>query len=132
MSSLHSRGFPALAAVPSVGRPSFAGGPARARCEQARENVVGRESETRVGVGGLLSQSEKVQAFLPEGVKGSPIPKIGYHGWKTQLVHLSRAQRSTHHRKCTVPNSCKFEIEQIQWLLQDEQLQSCRPALLLR
>ena len=44
MPSLHSRGFPALAAVPSVGRPSFAGGPARAPQAAATEGLYERHS----------------------------------------------------------------------------------------
>ncbi len=44
MSSLHSRGFPALAAVPSAGRPSFAGGPARAPQAAATEGLYERHA----------------------------------------------------------------------------------------
>jgi RNA polymerase sigma factor (sigma-70 family) len=42
--SLHSRGFHVLAAVPSVGRPSFAGGPARAPQAAATEGLYERHA----------------------------------------------------------------------------------------
>lgn len=37
---------------------------------------------------------EKPRGELPQGVTGSPIPKIGYHGWKTWELHFDgvRAQ----------------------------------------
>ena len=44
MPSLHSRGFHVLAAVPSVGRPSFAGGPARAPQAAATEGLYARHA----------------------------------------------------------------------------------------
>lgn len=44
MPSLHSRGFHVLAAVPSVGRPSFAGGPARAPQAAATEGLYERHA----------------------------------------------------------------------------------------
>lgn len=39
---------------------------------------------------------EKPRGSLPEGVKGSMIPKIGYYGWKTWELAFDR---------CVVPNS---------------------------
>jgi butyryl-CoA dehydrogenase/acyl-CoA dehydrogenase len=39
---------------------------------------------------------EKPRGTLPEGVKGSPIPKIGYFGWKTWELAFDR---------CVVPDS---------------------------
>ena len=35
---------------------------------------------------------EKPRGELPEGVTGSPIPKIGYHGWKTWELHFDNVR----------------------------------------
>ena len=35
---------------------------------------------------------EKPPGELPEGVTGSPIPKIGYHGWKTWELHFENVR----------------------------------------
>ena len=35
---------------------------------------------------------EKPPGELPEGVTGSPIPKIGYHGWKTWELHFDNVR----------------------------------------
>ena len=35
---------------------------------------------------------EKPKGELPEGVTGSPIPKIGYHGWKTWELHFDNVR----------------------------------------
>ncbi len=35
---------------------------------------------------------EKPRGQLPEGVQGSPIPKIGYHGWKTWELHFDNVR----------------------------------------
>ena len=35
---------------------------------------------------------EKLPGELPEGVTGSPIPKIGYHGWKTWELHFENVR----------------------------------------
>ena len=41
------------------------------------------------GKGGTVSVIvEKPRGELPRGVTGSPIPKIGYHGWKTWELHF--------------------------------------------
>ena len=42
---------------------------------------------------GLTSVSfEKERGKFPEGVSGSPIPKIGYHGWKTYELAFDEAR----------------------------------------
>ncbi|MEM7018419.1 MAG: acyl-CoA dehydrogenase family protein [Pseudomonadota bacterium] len=42
---------------------------------------------------GLTSVAiEKPRGELPEGVTGSPIPKIGYHGWKTWELHFDNVR----------------------------------------
>lgn len=35
---------------------------------------------------------EKPRGELPQGVQGSPIPKIGYHGWKTWELHFDHVR----------------------------------------
>ena len=35
---------------------------------------------------------EKPRGELPEGVNGSPIPKVGYHGWKTWELHFDNVR----------------------------------------
>ena len=35
---------------------------------------------------------EKPRGELPKGVQGSPIPKIGYHGWKTWELHFDKVR----------------------------------------
>ena len=35
---------------------------------------------------------EKPRGELPAGVKGNPIPKIGYHGWKTWELHFDNVR----------------------------------------
>ena len=35
---------------------------------------------------------EKPRGELPAGVQGSPIPKIGYHGWKTWEMHFDNVR----------------------------------------
>jgi alkylation response protein AidB-like acyl-CoA dehydrogenase len=35
---------------------------------------------------------EKPRGELPKGVQGSPIPKIGYHGWKTWELHFDNVR----------------------------------------
>ena len=35
---------------------------------------------------------EKPRGQLPKGVQGSPIPKIGYHGWKTWELHFDQVR----------------------------------------
>lgn len=47
-------------------------------------NVLCRIEDPAGGVGGTVSVAvEKPKGELPAGVTGAPIPKIGYHGWKT-------------------------------------------------
>ena len=43
--------------------------------------------------GGMKSIAvEKPRGELPAGVQGSPIPKIGYHGWKTWELHFDNVR----------------------------------------
>lgn len=43
--------------------------------------------------GGMKSIAvEKPRGELPAGVQGSPIPKIGYHGWKTFELHFDNVR----------------------------------------
>ena len=52
---------------------------------------VGTDSEKRQA--GLQNIAiEKPRGELPEGVQGSPIPKIGYHGWKTWELHFDNVR----------------------------------------
>ena len=52
---------------------------------------VDSDSEKRQG--GMKSIAvEKPRGELPQGVQGSPIPKIGYHGWKTWELHFDNVR----------------------------------------
>ncbi len=52
---------------------------------------VDSDSERRQG--GMKSIAvEKPRGELPAGVQGSPIPKIGYHGWKTWELHFDNVR----------------------------------------
>ncbi len=52
---------------------------------------VDSDSEKRQG--GMKSIAvEKPRGELPAGVQGSPIPKIGYHGWKTFELHFDNVR----------------------------------------
>ncbi len=57
-------------------------------------NVVCRvESDGSTRQGGMKSVAvEKPRGELPKGVQGSPIPKIGYHGWKTWELHFDNVR----------------------------------------
>ena len=51
------------------------------------------ESEEASRRGGMKSIAvEKPRGELPSGVQGSPIPKIGYHGWKTFELHFDNVR----------------------------------------
>ncbi len=57
--------------------------------------VIARTESTEDGKQhqGLTGISlEKEKGSLPEGVTGSPIPKIGYHGWKTWELHFDNVR----------------------------------------
>lgn len=52
---------------------------------------VDTDSESRQA--GMKSIAvEKPRGELPAGVQGSPIPKIGYHGWKTWELHFDNVR----------------------------------------
>ncbi len=52
---------------------------------------VDTDSESRQA--GMKSIAvEKTRGELPDGVQGSPIPKIGYHGWKTWELHFDNVR----------------------------------------
>ena len=52
---------------------------------------VDSDSESRQA--GMKSIAvEKPRGELPAGVQGSPIPKIGYHGWKTWELHFDNVR----------------------------------------
>ena len=52
---------------------------------------VDTDSESRQA--GMKSIAvEKPRGELPDGVQGSPIPKIGYHGWKTWELHFDNVR----------------------------------------
>lgn len=57
-------------------------------------NVICRldteSSERQAGMKGI--PIEKPRGELPAGVQGSPIPKIGYHGWKTWELHFDNVR----------------------------------------
>ncbi len=51
------------------------------------------ESDSKRRQGGMKSIAvEKPRGELPAGVQGSPIPKIGYHGWKTWELHFDNVR----------------------------------------
>ena len=51
------------------------------------------ESDSERRQGGMKSIAvEKPRGELPAGVQGSPIPKIGYHGWKTWELHFDNVR----------------------------------------
>ncbi len=51
------------------------------------------ESDSERRQGGMKSIAvEKPRGELPAGVQGSPIPKIGYHGWKTFELHFDNVR----------------------------------------
>ncbi|MGI9328196.1 MAG: acyl-CoA dehydrogenase family protein [Pseudomonadales bacterium] len=51
------------------------------------------DSDSNARQGGMKSIAvEKPRGELPEGVQGSPIPKIGYHGWKTYELHFDNVR----------------------------------------
>ena len=51
------------------------------------------DSDTSKRQGGMKSIAvEKPRGELPAGVQGSPIPKIGYHGWKTWELHFDNVR----------------------------------------
>lgn len=57
-------------------------------------NVICRvdteSASRRAGMIGIAV--EKPRGQLPAGVEGSPIPKIGYHGWKTWELHFDQVR----------------------------------------
>ena len=57
-------------------------------------NVICRvdtdSEERQAGMTGIAV--EKPRGELPAGVQGSPIPKIGYHGWKTWELHFDNVR----------------------------------------
>ena len=51
------------------------------------------ESDSESRQSGMKSIAvEKPRGELPAGVQGSPIPKIGYHGWKTWELHFDNVR----------------------------------------
>lgn len=51
------------------------------------------ETDSTARQGGMKSIAvEKPRGELPAGVQGSPIPKIGYHGWKTWELHFDNVR----------------------------------------
>ena len=51
------------------------------------------ESDSESRQAGMKSIAvEKPRGELPAGVQGSPIPKIGYHGWKTWELHFDNVR----------------------------------------
>ena len=51
------------------------------------------ESDSESRQAGMKSIAvEKPRGELPAGVQGSPIPKIGYHGWKTWELHFGNVR----------------------------------------
>ena len=51
------------------------------------------ESDSEARQAGMKSIAvEKPRGELPAGVQGSPIPKIGYHGWKTWELHFDKVR----------------------------------------
>ncbi len=51
------------------------------------------ESDSESRQAGMKSiPVEKPKGELPKGVQGSPIPKIGYHGWKTWELHFDNVR----------------------------------------
>ena len=51
------------------------------------------DSDSDKRQGGMKSIAvEKPRGELPAGVQGSPIPKIGYHGWKTWELHFDNVR----------------------------------------
>ena len=51
------------------------------------------DSDSQKRQGGMKSIAvEKPRGELPSGVQGSPIPKIGYHGWKTWELHFDNVR----------------------------------------
>ena len=51
------------------------------------------ENDSGKRQGGMKSIAvEKPRGELPAGVQGSPIPKIGYHGWKTWELHFDNVR----------------------------------------
>ena len=52
--------------------------------------VEAAAEEGRAGLKGIAI--EKPRGQLPEGVQGSPIPKIGYFGWKTWELHFDQVR----------------------------------------
>ncbi len=51
------------------------------------------ESDSDARQAGMKSIAvEKPRGELPAGVQGSPIPKIGYHGWKTFELHFDNVR----------------------------------------
>jgi alkylation response protein AidB-like acyl-CoA dehydrogenase len=57
-------------------------------------NVICRvETDSTERQAGMLGiPVEKPRGELPAGVTGSPIPKIGYHGWKTWELHFDNVR----------------------------------------
>lgn len=56
----------------------------------ARTESEAETGSRHVGLTGIAV--EKPRGELPKGVTGSPIPKIGYHGWKTYELHFDNVR----------------------------------------
>ena len=58
------------------------------------------DNDTGKRQGGMKSIAiEKPRGELPAGVQGSPIPKIGYHGWRTFELHFDNVRVPAFDRK---------------------------------
>ena len=56
-------------------------------------NVVCKDVDNPENPQALVNiEIEKPRGQLPPGVTGSPIPKIGYHGWKTWELHFDNVR----------------------------------------
>ncbi len=56
----------------------------------ARTSPAPSESKRHLGLSAFLL--EKPRGQLPAGVSGSPMPKIGYYGWKTWELHFDNVR----------------------------------------
>jgi alkylation response protein AidB-like acyl-CoA dehydrogenase len=54
-------------------------------CREDSNDVAGKDRTVAIVV-------EKARGALPPGVTGSPIPKIGYYGWKTWELHFDKVR----------------------------------------
>ncbi len=59
-----------------------------------RTDGAEQEGKRHLGLTGVAV--EKPKGELPKGVTGSPIPKIGYHGWKTYELHFDNVRVPVH------------------------------------